>query len=105
MPESSPTSGQRSAPRIIQDKAIVKADEHRASGTAGGSAAIFCYNQNMSSLFTLEQLQWIHEHALLLSILTVAAIGAVLFILVFWIDGGTDDSMADTSFLGDGSGH
>ena len=59
----------------------------------------------MSGLFTLEQLQWIHEHALLLSILTVAIVGVGLCRLIIWHDGGIDDSAADTRFLGTGSGH
>ena len=49
----------------------------------------------MSSLFTLEQLQWIHEHATLLGVISTFLIIGGLCLLAIWIDGGIDDSMAD----------
>ena len=59
----------------------------------------------MLDFLTREQILWIHEHSLLLAILTVAVIGAVLYLLAYWIDGGIDDSAADPRYLGTGSGH
>ena len=49
----------------------------------------------MSGLFTLEQLQWIHEHALLLSVISTFLLIGGLCRLLIWLDGGIDDSMAD----------
>lgn len=48
----------------------------------------------MSSLFTLEQLQWIHEYALLLSVISTFLLIGGLCRLIIWLDGGIDDSMA-----------
>lgn len=55
----------------------------------------FCYTGNMLDFLTREQILWIHEHALLLAVLTVAVVGVGLCRLIIWLDGGIDDSMAD----------
>jgi len=39
----------------------------------------------MSSLFTFEQLDWIHEHATMLGILTVALAALVLWLTYRWL--------------------
>ena len=46
----------------------------------------------MSGVFTLEQLHWIHEHALLLAFLTTVLLIGGLCLLAVWIDGGLDDN-------------